>query len=616
MLALGGSVATMTVAPSFLPLQNPGLVNPHSDLSGVALYYNATLTEIGTGRFSNASLLLERFRFVNLPSSVNGTAQFANADLASVNSTIPRALAAFAMARMAIERSELVNATALVKNGCAFTSSANSSLTDFGGPQTSRFQSESVPTSIYALGQAISESELKTLHGVCVSLSMQLPSKAAGPPLILIIGAAQSTVETGGPVLLQGNLTRAGTSLVGQKVYFYGNGSYFGSMFSDSLGKFSGTLDIPFVYSRSVWIQAIVAPNATLETNGAQSNSIFLTVLFNATSIVVSDPPSYLPGDSFNVHGYLATSAGVPLPDAPIGVSFLRGSLLTTTDGTGQFRARFTVPDNTTDGTYFVYVRFSPRGTYGPSFNFTSIYVYHIPLRLSLSVPGLSWAGFSTQIGGTARANGTAVVGADVTLYSPWGTFSTRTDQSGGFGFTVPVSPFELAFSKNVTVSVSPAVPFVAPSKVEVELGLFNILLIILPAAVIGAVGYEANSLGAFEGIRGRVRRRRVQRAQRFEEVKEISYHVTPSPVGGPEQLLFFRRAVALASVRFLITFKPSMTIREMLSLVKSRDSEGAHAAFTTILLSTEDFLYGPKFDPARTEESRKALYSLEAVWP
>jgi hypothetical protein len=610
-LTLGGSVVTTTTPGSFLPLQNPNSVTVRYNLAGLADYYNATLTEIGRQDFANASFLLNSFMFVNIPSNINGTAQAANADLASLNTTIPKALTNLAEAKVAIQANELVNATALINTGCASVLSANKSLADFSGPRTASFQAESVPTSLYTPGLTLVSDSIHLLHEECGSISTRVPNSTNTS--VLIIGSPQKTIETGGSVKLLGNLTRAGAGLPGQEVYFYVNGSYFGSLVSDSNGAISGTLDIPFVYSPDVVVQALVAPNSTAGIGGARSNKLSFLILFDQTSILIGDPPAYLPGATFRVHGNLTTN-GVPLPDAPVTVTFLSDSIATTTDSSGTFGAQFTVPNNATDGTYHVYARFSPMGVYGPSFNFTSIDVYHLHLALVLSVPGLSWAGFSTHIGGTATSNTTAVANAAITLVSPWGTFTAKTDSTGHFDIVLPISPLEFASSKNVTVTVSPPEPYIAGSKVVVTLGLFNILVVVVPAAIIGVAGYEAYGLGVFQELRTRVRGRERETVQ-LATLEGPALESLPAADRGPEPLRFFGRALLLASTRFSIVFRPSQTIREMLSLVKAKDDGEAFVAFSRVLLTAEDFLYGQRFDSSRTEDARKALFALQVLW-
>jgi len=610
MLTLGGSVVTTTIPPSFVNLQNPNQVQPSPSLNALAMYYNTTLSQIGSRNFENASFLLSTFRFVNIPSSVNGTAQLANVDLGTVNLASANATEDFANAESEIQARQYVNASTFVGKGCSMAMAANRTMADFQGPQTIRFESESVPVGLYSKGSLAASAEVGSLLATCGSLSQRHTS----PGLVLLIGSPHEQAETGGTVRLDGNLTLNTSGIPDQVVLFYINGSYFGSLVTSPEGLLSGTLQIPFIYSNAAAVEALAEANSTRGTGGTTSNTILFTILFNRTSLAVADPPAYLPGSTFSVHGNLTTVNGLPLPDAPITVTYLRDSVVTSTDSLGTFRAQFMVPGNATDGTYYIYARFSPRGAYGPSFNFTSIVVYHLRLILTLSLPGLSLAGFSTHISGTATSNGTAVPNANITLDSPWGASTATTDQEGHFDIVFSVSPLEFALSKNVTVSASPSEPYIASSTVVATLGLFNILLVILPATIIGVAAYEANSLGVFQDLRVRLRARNRETLS-LSTLEKPSIETLPPADRGPEPLRLFGRALILASTRFLIEFRPSQTIREMQSLVKAKDDGEAFVAFSRVLLTAEDFLYGKKFDSLRTDDARKALATLEVLW-
>src|SRR5690349_8837254 len=95
MLTLGGSVVTTIIPPSFQTLRDPALVKAQHDSTALAAYYNATLTQIGRGRFGNASFLLMTFPFLNISPTVYGTAQLANADLTKVDSSAAHASSLF-----------------------------------------------------------------------------------------------------------------------------------------------------------------------------------------------------------------------------------------------------------------------------------------------------------------------------------------------------------------------------------------------------------------------------------------------------------------------------------------------------------------------------------------
>ena len=602
-------MVTTAIPPSFTALQDPGLVKVNHDLNALSIYYNTTLTQIGAGNFANASFLLETFRFVNIPPAVNATAQLANSDLATVNSTSANATVLFQQAAAAINAKQYVNATILVNQGCAFAQQANKSLADFLGTQTTSFKGQSVPVAQYGKGLAAARAEVKSLTDECSTYKKQLEFSG----LVLLIGSPQTSIETGGTVRLTGNLTFKGSPVANDEVFFYINGSYFGSLTTTATGGLSGTLTIPFIYSHTATVQALAKPNLALNLGGASSNTLVFIILFNQTTIVVGDPPAVLPTFSFNVEGNLSTVSGTPLPDAPVKVTFFKESRVLYTDSAGIFATRLTVPANATDGIYNVYASFAPQGVFGPSFNFTSIEVVHLPMNISVFAPSLTLAGFSTALTGRATSNGTDVAGANITVNSPWGVLSSVTNSSGGFTVSVPVSPLEFAFSRPVNITATAPQPYFAQAYASKAVGLFNILAVVLPVAAIGLIGYEADKLGAFDGLKRRPKPEEAWMKEFLAEPEQVPTRTEFA--GGSELLQTYRLALILASKKLKVRFRSSQTLREMVDAVRAKESGPASDAFGEIMSATEDFLYAEAFDVTRLASAKARLVDLEGYW-
>jgi hypothetical protein len=632
-ITIGGSIATTLSPSSFANINNPASVpDTQNELRALALYYNATLASIGAGKFANASLLLATFRFVSIPSTVDQTATAATAALGSVSSASQLATSDLGLAQDAIAARGYLNATTLVGTGCGSARSANESLESFRGDWTPRFLSLSVPTSLYLASETVAFAQVRTLLADCSRLEAMLPNSGSNLGLALSISSPESSVDTGGMVPLQGTLTLNGTGVGGQQALFYINGTYFGDLPTDGSGALDGSLTVPFIYEPVASVQAIVAPNATDGIAGSQSNVLHIAILFNRTMITVADPSAYLPTQSFGVSGSLVTTAGRPLADAPVKVTFFGGSLVTSTDTAGDFRASLTVPANATDGTYPVYVAFEPQDSFGPSSNLTSIQVVHLPLTLSVEAP-FSFAGFMTRLTGTAVANGTAASGASVEIQTPWGSYTAVTDGSGRFSIDTTVSPFDFGFTGVVQASATPAQPYVAAGSASTSIGTFNVLVLVIPGVVVGAVTYEADKTGAFEGLRRRLGRmgggeaggpggsEKKKRRSGAPGPDALSRGTTTAGAGAgaaaplPELIDISQRAMEIASARFGPIFSQGQTIREVLAVAETRGSPEGYEPFRRILLTAEDFLYAPRFDPSRVEGARTDIASLERYW-
>ena len=607
-ITLGGSVETATIPPSFANLQNPGTIAVSHDLSALAAYYNTTLSDLGARNFTGVSFLLETFHFVNIPPAVNATAQLANSDLNSVSISAENASRIFSAAEKEILKNEFVNATILTEQGCALATQASQKFADFTGPRTSNFQSDKIPVNDYSVGESSAAAVVGSLVSTCNLLLNQLQFQG----LELLIASPQASIETGGRVSLLGNLTFRGSGVGSETVYFYINGSYFGSLSTAPNGGFSGTLQIPFVYTRTASVQALVSPNIPRNISGASSNLIYFTILFNQTAIAIGDPPPVLPTFSFPVSGTLKTVTGVPLPGAPVNLTFFRQSQILTTDVLGRFSTRLTVPANATDGIYAVTARFAPEGVFGPSFNFTSIMVVHMPIVVTVDPLSLTLAGFSSTLIGTAVANGSSVAGAAIRVVSPWGTVDGTTNSNGGFRVILPVSPTEFAFSRNVTVYVNATQPYFAIGTVTKPLGLFNVLIVIFPVAALGVVGYEAERFGVFAALRRGSR----SQEERFLEEEYFESGGPPAEAWhGTEAGRVYRRALALASSKYLIRFRPSFTLREIAGQVRAKDPGRGGDLFAQVMGTVEDAAYAKGFEESRLAAAAEAVAVLERLW-
>lgn len=602
-------MATSSTPLSWNSNVNPNQVPRYSDPDALALYYNTTLTELGKGLFSNVSLLISTFHSVNIPPGVNQTALAANADVADMNTSIPKALSLFGQTRTAISAKEYVNATSFLNEGCENEVLARQSFSDFQA-EAVRLTALAPTNDTYAPGEALTNGEVAYLLAQCDLLRDELPQGSAR----LSISSPQTSVETGGRVFLNGTLSAGGKGVGGQTMLLYLDKDYFGSMAINGTGGFAGPVDIDFVYRPLATLQAVVAPNATIGFAGAQSNLLNFTILFNSTKIVLGDPPAYFPTFGFGLRGDLTTTAGTPLPGATVRLTFVNESELAVTGPGGAFNASFVVPANATDGVHYVYAAFAPRGVFGPSTNFTSIDVVREPLTLDVAAPSLSLSGFVTEVSGRLMANGTAVSGAHVTVNTPWGGASGRTNSAGLFRLSFQVSPFEFLFGAQVLVRAAPSEAYVSSGSAVVDLGLLNPLIVILPLLFLGMITFEAKEVREFRRSAGR----RAPETVLVERPTSPQEGPNLTEAGGPPvegMLAYYRRAISLAGARFGLRFEESMTVREISRDVVGREVSKGAEDFRELMLDVEDFLYSKSFGQDRAEAAGRRLASLEEAW-
>jgi hypothetical protein len=78
--------------------------------------------------------------------------------------------------------------------------------------------------------------------------------------------------------------------------------------------------------------------------------------------------------------------------------------------------------------------------------------------------------------------------------------------------------------------------------------------------------------------------------------------------------LAVFYETLALAQRNFVVNFRESDTLREILAEVAMEDARG-NELFSSIVRTTEDFLYAPRFDEGRVREAEQQLAELRKEW-
>ena len=285
-IVTAGSVVTTSTPQAWQILQNPETVTVSQyDLRDLALGINATLTSLAKVNYIDVSTHIGFFHTADVPQSVNQTLQEATSEISSLNISIPLTIQNFNNSDRLIQMKEFINVSSDVSTGCSELQTANSSFLQFQNSTTPTFASEGVPVSNYSVGMKLVGMEISSLQRQCVSLSSELGA-LSGSSSLLKISSNQRLIFTGGDVLINASLTRNGTGIGGETIYFYLNGTYFGSLKTGSDGLVLANLTIPFVYKQVITIEAIAPSNSIINFNGATSNQLNFNISFNETKIM------------------------------------------------------------------------------------------------------------------------------------------------------------------------------------------------------------------------------------------------------------------------------------------------------------------------------------------
>lgn len=336
------------------------------------------------------------------------------------------------------------------------------------------------------------------------------------------------------------------------------------------------------------------------------------------STVIISGHPAYLPTFKFTVQGNLTTKSGTPLPGAPVRLTFFDQTYNTTTDSHGVFQKILTIPADASDGEYNVYASFAPQGTFGPSFNFTSIEVYHETLNVTVKVSAISFSGFGTTLSGTVMSNGSSVGGAVVRATLPWGEFSTKSNAEGMYNLSLPVPPSTFSLSEQVILNFTPAQPYVKPLVKEEYFQTLNPLLIIFPASAVTVGIYELRNLGLLRKRRTSTKDVKPSDDPFSRERQEASEEIMYTSRNLPQDLLsVYNEARAAALQRYGLISVPGQTVRELALIVEEREGESGEGSslFSSISEIYEDCLYSESFDSRRIDDTKTMLGNLKKSW-
>jgi hypothetical protein len=289
-IAVGGTLSSQTLPGSWFNAKNPNVAIQQYNVTSVAKAYNGILTDLGKRQFGNVSILLDRLAYASYPSSILSAASSANAEIASMNVSMPLAANDLTQAFLEIENGQFGN-TGAVTGGCAQIAEANNSLIQFTNFTTPTLASLGVPVSIYTPQLAPIKTALQNLRAECVLYlgfftNFILPQNAHG--VNFTISPDTTSVISGGNITFSGSLTVNGSNTISApiSVSFYMNGTLIGMVNSTSADTFVANLNITSVYKPLVLVWAVTRFQTT-KLFVAVSQKLNISVNYTSTQITL-----------------------------------------------------------------------------------------------------------------------------------------------------------------------------------------------------------------------------------------------------------------------------------------------------------------------------------------
>ncbi len=348
-----------------------------------------------------------------------------------------------------------------------------------------------------------------------------------------------------------------GWGIANKSVYVY-LGSERYSAVTDGEGYFRVWLPVR-VYQRTVRVYAEFLSDGVYRY--ARSPDVYVRVIFFEPELDAwLGNSTCLPGRSFSLHVKAGEGLNVTVK-GPFGfnTSFVSNGTV--------YNFSIPVPASAREGVYTVSVASSPMGRIAPGLVTLRVNVTRLTPRVNVSAPGFVLTGFTYTLSVSPS------VESRLEVYSAPGVFTSVA----GYNVSLSVPYTYLGRSVKVALHVTPLDPGYRAVDVELELPVYNVL-VLLPPAVLMLLAVLA------------MLPRPVTVIQAREVEEKLPARATVARGEGLKGL--FQSLVELLERVTGVAFEPSFTIREYLNAIRGRVSEPLLASIRSFMSRLEVVLY------------------------
>jgi len=568
---------------------------------GLFVFYGSVIASIDAGNLTGVKALLSQTGFIHIPSDISDAVNTFNGLLNSTANVLNATNTELLAANSFLSTGRAAKATPEVQAATSDLRVANGTITQLQAAAPLLASLTGIPSTLFVQKVDTIATLYKSYLQQVQSLQSQITGLTMLVQTVLTLAVTPSAVETGSEVNVSGSLaTTKGGPLASKNVTVFLFDSILGRVNTDSLGRFSASLSMPFLYQNTVSLFASYLPtgNDTGVYSPSSSPPVQVNLTFSSPNAAVTLPKSVLAGQSIDINGTLGAN-GVPLPGYIVSMKAFALDLVTKSTQVGAFSFRAVAPASLNSGTYALTLQTSGNSTVGPLIRQLQVNVIKFDPKVTISVPAFAIAGLGTPFSGIAEDNGSELQGASVLNVGPGPSINTTTSGSGSFAFSV-TPPFTITTGEWVyTVGVYPQQTWVSPTRVNVTVYVINPLTLVLPAASGGLLLLIVR--------RGR-RPRQLEMVAVQEEATLVPAPLRPKETHPGVAGVYFS-ALELVQKTTSLGLQPHQTLREYLDSVRSSLKGFEHFEYITFAHETQ--LYGPGVSPQVESRAQEELDSL-----
>lgn len=277
-------------------------------------------------------------------------------------------------------------------------------------------------------------------------------------PTSLTLDITPRTAYVGDNVHFEAVLTSKGMPLPGRKVYILLDGAAYVTGTTDTNGRCSGELMIPFKYVPQMDAQAFYQPQG--DDIGlflaSLSPTVIINVLFYPVSLGISADGAAYPGKTATINGTLGYGDAPPLIGRAAGI-YLDGALLADLTVDTNISFTFPVESRMAPGKHTITLSAPADGRYAPAEASATLEVEKATPVLVLNTPKVAFVPGTAHISGAVSSKFGPLAGAVIRIVSGKQNVEVTTASDGTFAASLKMGmDFTLLGSRPVSIQVSP----------------------------------------------------------------------------------------------------------------------------------------------------------------
>ena len=315
------------------------------------------------------------------------------------------------------------------------------------------------------------------------------PNIANSPKLI--IWTDRSRAWVGSNVTVSGALTdNKDGSIENRAVVIKIDGITSGEVNTDSSGRFTKNVTIPYVYKANVTILAEYQPQGADANKWAAStsNGVVIGLLYYAPFLLADVPVETYPGKTMRISGSLS-SESVGLPGFRVSIRVFGQTMYVETSQNGLFSLDMAVLGDYAEGYIDVVFESEGRGLYAPTSATYYVNIVRFPSKIYVSSPEWIFSGSKLSVTGWFVAPDWPLSGCALELKSDIGSNSTKTVEDGSFEAKVNLPSTILTSSYTYSVFSNPS-PWIRPSAATGSVLVINLFTVLSLTVLLGAAAY------------------------------------------------------------------------------------------------------------------------------